>query len=120
MTEYSSVAFHSSLTVEQSYKLERIQKTCLRIILGDMYIDYPAALEMTGLDTLSDRRVKRCLTFSMRAIRHDRNQKLFPLNKMAGVFNTRHSEIFSVSLSLRAQTLLGMGPKLTLKGPSLH
>ena len=99
VTEYCSVAFHSSLTVEQSYKLERIQKTCLRIILGDMYIDYPAALEMTGLDTLSDRRVKRCLTFSMRAVRHDRNQKLFPLNKMAGVFNTRHSEIFSVNFA---------------------
>ena len=99
MTEYCSVAFHSSPTVERSYKLERIQKTCLRIILGDMYIDYPAALEMTGLDTLSDRRVKRCLTFSMRAVRHDRNQKLFPLNKMAGVFNTRHSEIFSVNFA---------------------
>ena len=93
VTEYCSVAFHSSLTVEQSYKLERIQKTCLRIILGDMYINYPAALEMTGLDKLSNRREKRCLTFGMRAIRHDRNEKLFSLNKMPGVFNTRHDTV---------------------------
>ena len=46
ITEYCSVAFHSSLTVELSDKLERIQKTCLRVILGEMYLDYHSALEM--------------------------------------------------------------------------
>ena len=39
IAEYCSAAFHSSLTAEQSSKLERIQKTSLKIILGDMYID---------------------------------------------------------------------------------
>ena len=57
--EYCSVAFHSSLTIELSDKLERIQKTCLRVILGEMYIGYSAALEMSGLDTLFSRREKR-------------------------------------------------------------
>ena len=52
VTEYCSVVFHSRLTEEQSDKLERIQKTCLRVILGDMYIDYTSALEMTELETL--------------------------------------------------------------------
>ena len=99
LTEFCSVAFHSSLTVEQSNRLERIQKTCLKVILKDMYIDYPAALEMTGLETLADRRVKRCLNFSLKAIRHERNTKMFPLNKTAGIFNTRHSEIFSVNFA---------------------
>ena len=55
LTEYCSVAFHSSLTVEQSNKIERIQKTSLKVILGEMYVDYPSALEMTGLDLLSAR-----------------------------------------------------------------
>ena len=50
--EYCSVAFHSSLTHIQEQKLERIQKTCLRVILGDMYISYEAALDMSELDTL--------------------------------------------------------------------
>ena len=36
--EYCSVNFHSRLTQEQTDKLERIQKTCLKVILGDMYI----------------------------------------------------------------------------------
>ena len=64
-----------------------------------MYIDYPAAFEMTGLETLADRWVRRCLNFSVKAIKHERNTKLFPLKKTAGIFNTRHSEIFSVNFA---------------------
>ena len=45
ITEYCSVAFHSSLTKDESAKIEKIQKTCLKVILGDMFIDYPSALE---------------------------------------------------------------------------
>ena len=37
VTEYCGVAFHSSLTSEQSNKLEKIQKTCLKVILGELY-----------------------------------------------------------------------------------
>ena len=37
VTEYCSVLFHSSLTQAQSNKLEKIQKTCLKVILGDEY-----------------------------------------------------------------------------------
>ena len=54
IAEYCCVLFHSSLTVKQSNKLEIIQKTCLRVILGDMYVNYSAALEMTGLKSLFD------------------------------------------------------------------
>ena len=63
IAEYSSVAFHSSLTKEESAKIEKIekiQKTCLKVILGDMFIDYASALEMTGLQILADRRQARC------------------------------------------------------------
>ena len=44
-TEYCSVAFHSRLTIEQETDLERIQKTSLKIILSESYIDYESALE---------------------------------------------------------------------------
>ena len=64
VTEYCDVAFHSSLTVEQSEKLEQIQKICLKVILGDMYVSYSSALEMTGLKPLSERRQHRCLDFA--------------------------------------------------------
>ena len=80
VAEYCSVAFHSSLTQCQSNKLENIQKTCLKVILGDMYISYSAALEMCCLETLYDRRQKRCLEFALKNMKHNRNKKMFPLN----------------------------------------
>ena len=67
--------------------------------LGEMYLDYPSALEMTGLDLLSARRVKKCLNFSLKCLKHERNQKLFPLNPNAGMFNVRNSEVFTVNFA---------------------
>ena len=52
-TEYCSVAFHSSLTQEQSRKIENIQRTCLKIILQENYLNYESACDLTGLPLLS-------------------------------------------------------------------
>ena len=78
--EYCSVAFHSSLTAEHAADLERIQKTSLKVILGESYLSYNAALEMTGLVSLYDRREKRCLDFSLKCLKHPINSRLFPMN----------------------------------------
>ena len=82
ITEYCAVAFHSSLTLEQTSNLERIQKTCLKVILNDNYISYGSALEMTGLETLQDCREKRCLNFARKCVAHPTNQCFFPLNNI--------------------------------------
>ena len=58
VVEYCSVLFHSSLTQDQTNKLERIQNTCLKVILGEEYEDYKNALKISNLDTLSDPRLK--------------------------------------------------------------
>ena len=99
IAEYCSVAFHSSITIEDSEKLERIQKTCLRVILGDMYIDYPSALEMSGLDTLYNRREKRCLDFSLKCVKHTRNSRMFPLNDAVSGHDTRQTDMFKVNFA---------------------
>ena len=52
VAEYCSVAFHSRHTQAGSNKLERIKKVCLKVILGEMCLDYESALEMCGLDSL--------------------------------------------------------------------
>ena len=52
----SCVVWHSSLTEKDSDKLERVQKVGLRIILKDGYVSYEKALQMTGLQTLKNRR----------------------------------------------------------------
>ena len=98
LTEYCSVVFHSRLTVEDSNCIERIQKCCLRIILGDNYVCYAAALEMTGLETLHQRRENRCLNFALKATRHPLNCRMFPLNPETGQ-DTRHSEMFLVNFA---------------------
>ena len=78
--EYCAVAFHSSLTDSEVRSLERLQSTCLKVILQENYVSYTAALEMTGLETLYDRRVQRCLNFSLKSIKHPQNSRYFPLN----------------------------------------
>ena len=72
--EYCSVAFHSSLTDVDARKLEGVQRTCLRVILGDMYVGYEAALEMCGLESLDTRREKRCLSFSLKCVKHPKTR----------------------------------------------
>ena len=97
VTEYCLVAFHSSLNGEQSQTLERIQRTRLRIILGDMYISYDSALEMCGLQTLHSRREKRCLDFALKSIKHPRNKKMFPLNTRTNGHTFTTKETFIVN-----------------------
>ena len=58
VAEYCFVSFHSSLTKEQSNKLEGIQRTCLKVILGEDYLDYKTALEICSLEILEARRKK--------------------------------------------------------------
>ena len=96
VVEYCSVAFHSSLTTEQRSKLEQIQKTCLRVILGEMYVSYEAALEMCGLETLDTRREARCLTFARRCLKYPRTSRIFPY-KSAHEQNVRKRETFVVN-----------------------
>ena len=78
--EYVSVAFHSSLTKKQERAIERIQSTCLKVILGEKYLSYEDALLKTGLKTLKQRREEKCLSFSLKCIKHPQLKRLFPLN----------------------------------------
>ena len=95
--EYCSVAYHSRLTQVDRNKLERIQRICLKVILGDMFINYESALEMCGLDTLFERRTKRCLDFAKKCIKHPKNKRLFPLNARLHGQNQKSKETFIVN-----------------------
>ena len=96
--EYLSVVWHSSLTAHQTNKIENIQKTSLNKILGDNFIDYPAALEMTGLQELSLRRQNRCLAFAKTSLKYPVGQSLLSENIDHGQ-NIRTREKFVVNFS---------------------
>ena len=96
--DYCAVAFHSSLTLEQSSKIEQIQKVCPKVILGDMYISYTSALEMSGLKQLSYRREDRCLDFAKKCVKHPKNNRLFPIRKTTAK-NIRREETFEVNFA---------------------
>lgn len=96
--EYVSVVWHSSLTAEQTKKIENIQKTSLKVILGPDYIDYPTALEWCGLTELSTRRRSRCLAFAKSSLKYPVGERMFPLNPNNDQ-NVRSREKFEVNFA---------------------
>ena len=99
LAEYCSVVWHSSLTEELSNSLERVQKTCLKVILGDQYIGYQSALQMCNLKSLHDRREDRCMNFAVRCLRHPLNYRLFPLNTDKHSLHEKSKEKFKVNFA---------------------
>ena len=61
--EQSAVVWHSGLTDKNKRNLERVQKSALKIILKEKYIDYKNALSVMKMDSLEVRREKLCLLY---------------------------------------------------------
>ena len=101
LMEYCSVVWHSTLTVEQSHNIENVQKTCLRVILGDTYTSYDDALKLCGLDRLSKRRQDKCLKFGLKSLIHPVHCDMFPINPqvLTNPYDTRRTEHFQVNFA---------------------
>ena len=63
-----------------------------------MYVDYSAALEMSGLDTLYERRTQRCLDFAKKSTKHVKNNRMFPKNVQQD-HDVRNSEKYKVNFA---------------------
>ena len=66
--EQSYVVWHSSLTLENSSDLERVQKAATRLIMGTKYENYEESLETLNMQKLSERRTNLSLTFAKRTL----------------------------------------------------
>ena len=55
LLEQSATVWHSSLTEENSADLERVQKSAVKIILGEKYVGYKKSLLKLDMENLSDR-----------------------------------------------------------------
>ena len=73
--EYCAVVWHSTLTIEQSDEIERVQKLSLKIILGADYKDYEHELQISGLDKVSERGEARCPKFGLKSLLHTKHHK---------------------------------------------
>lgn len=100
VTEYASVVFHTSLSQELSKKLECIQATCLKIILGNEYTSYSEALQKCSLQSLYNRREQRLTNFALQCTKDKFNSKMFPKNQ-----NSKLKETYVVNFA-RTSTYL--------------
>ena len=94
--EQSCVVWGSSLTIEDSNSIERVQKVALRICLREDYDCYEQALTVTKLDTLEKRRKILALRFAKKSAKHPQMNQMFPLNDKKSGAVTRNSEKFYV------------------------
>ena len=92
--ENCAVVWHSSITRGEELELERVQKTALRIILKENYLNYEEALTETNLKTLKERREHLCRNFAKKCIKTGYSSDLFPLNPSS--LNSRNHEKFLV------------------------
>ena len=95
IVEYCCVVWHNSITEEESNHIERVQKIALRIILNEDYTDYSSALELSGIETLKQRRTRLSHNFAKKCIKSNLSSDLFPLNIKA--VNTRPHEKYHVT-----------------------
>ena len=84
------------LTQNHHDSLERIQKSAFRVILKEHYKDYEHALKMLNMQTLFDRRERKCLTLAKKCLRDAKLCKMFPLKNDESIMNRRKSEKYKV------------------------
>ena len=94
--EQSAVVWSSSLTDKNKADLERVQRSALRIVLGQKYKGYRNALNILNLESLEERRENLCLRFARKCIRNDKTKDMFPLNRKAHNMKTRNFEKYEV------------------------
>jgi hypothetical protein len=96
LLEQSATVWHSSLTEENISDLERIQKTAVKIILGDKFITYEQGLLKLDMDNLSERRRALCLSFAQKCSKNPKTSHMFPRNEKTHIMETRKPENFKV------------------------
>ena len=90
--EQSCVVWHSSITVENSLDIERVQRCAVRFILGKNYTTYEESLKKINLESLETRRARLCNKFAKNCLQNDKTKNMFPLNLKKHNMESRNSE----------------------------
>ena len=81
LLEQSATVWHSSLSQQNVNDLERVQKSAMKIILGNKYTGYKKSLLKLDILSLSESREQLCLQFALKCTRNSRTKNMFPENK---------------------------------------
>ena len=93
LLEYVVPVWQGAITDQEKTDLERVQKSALRIILGDKYGTYSTALKKSGLTDLETRRRNICKKFAIKSAKHKKHQKWFQTKPR---FKTRNNLKYSI------------------------
>ena len=74
----ATLALLINLSVSENFKIERLQKRALRIIMGTDYPGYEQALEVLNLPSLKDRREQLTKKFANSVLKSQRHRNLLP------------------------------------------
>ena len=97
--EQSATVWHSSLTQDNRDDLERVQKSALKIILQEKYINYKNALNHLNIESLEDRREEICLNFAKKCVKNNKLKSMFPLNDKNHPMELRENETYKVQFA---------------------
>ena len=87
--EQTCVLWDSGLTQENRNSLERTQKTFLRLILEEDYINYENALTVCQLETFEKRRKNLTVRFAQTNLAYGYFSDLFPVRNKSHKMKTR-------------------------------
>ena len=90
LLEQSATVWHSS--TENKDDLARVQRSAVKIIMGERYNGYKKALAELEIETLEQWREKLCLNFALKCAKNEKTKKMFPLNEKQHKMNTRNTE----------------------------
>ena len=79
--EFGTPIWTGGLTQSNIADIEKIQKTCFKIILGQGYSTYPEALELLDQKTLEERRRQACRKFAKKSVVHPKMKAKFTRTK---------------------------------------
>ena len=75
--EQSCTVWSSALTKANEKDIERIQKSAVRLILGNKYSSYQEALQRLNIQTLKERRKHLCAKFAEKCLETSKTKHMF-------------------------------------------
>lgn len=92
LADYCDVVYHSQLTDEQDELLEKLQVHALKLIFG-AGISGRKLRELASVETLRERRIRRCDEFAHKCLQSETHSAWFP-TKRASTRRSRSSELY--------------------------